>query len=156
MTNRQRLLKFYFLQPFILTLRPGLIMSKTSDDSLLASRDVYRKNSSVSGWVGRKGGRESGPLVCGTRRVTFDKFIRSSRYADKRTLKPHIMEYSIHSSMYDDLWRHRMYHTFIQSICKTWSRLHYGANNTCLLWRLRDLMVTLDVPKMAFGVLPAA
>jgi len=35
-TNRQKLLTFFCLLPFILTLRPGLIMSKTSDDSLLA------------------------------------------------------------------------------------------------------------------------
>jgi len=37
--NRQRLLTFYCLQPFNLTLRPGLIMSETSDDSLLAQGD---------------------------------------------------------------------------------------------------------------------
>jgi len=37
-TNRQKLLTFYCLWPFILTLRPGLIMPQTSDDSLLASR----------------------------------------------------------------------------------------------------------------------
>jgi len=37
-TNRQKLLTFYCLLPFILTLRPGLIMPQTSDDSLLATR----------------------------------------------------------------------------------------------------------------------
>jgi len=37
-TNRQRFLTFYCLWPFILTLQPGLILSKTSDESLLAPR----------------------------------------------------------------------------------------------------------------------
>jgi len=41
-TNRQRLLTFYCLFPFNLTLRPGLIMSKTSDDSSLAARNKQR------------------------------------------------------------------------------------------------------------------
>jgi len=38
-TNRQKLLTLYCLWHFILTLRPGLIMSKTSDDSLFACRN---------------------------------------------------------------------------------------------------------------------
>jgi len=37
LTNRQKLLTFYCLWLFILTIRPSLIMSKTSDDSLFAS-----------------------------------------------------------------------------------------------------------------------
>jgi len=38
-TNRQKLMTFYCLLPFILNLRPGLIMLQTSDDSLLAGGD---------------------------------------------------------------------------------------------------------------------
>jgi len=41
--NRQRLCAFYCLLPFILTFWPGLILTKTSDDSLLACRiDVWQ------------------------------------------------------------------------------------------------------------------